>query len=224
MLFRSTTVLLLAPLGVCLGMFMPLGLGVVAGLGPHADEYVAWGWAVNGFFSVIGSVGTTILAMAYGFRTVQVVALCVYGVAVLAFLALERVRRLIEKYNLSFDEARQQAAASHIFTTHTPVPAGIDRFPPDMIARYFRNYHPQLRLDLEGLLALGRENVMNRGEFFSMAVLAIRTADTCNGVSKLHGEVSRSMWQSIWPSVPQDEVPITHVTNGVHAQIGRAHV
>ena len=85
-----TTVLLLAPLGVCLGMFMPLGLGVVAGLGPHADEYVAWGWAVNGFFSVIGSVGTTILAMAYGFRTVQVVALCVYGVAVLAFLALER--------------------------------------------------------------------------------------------------------------------------------------
>ena len=69
---------------------MPLGLGVVAGLGPHADEYVAWGWAVNGFFSVIGSVGTTILAMAYGFRTVQVVALCVYGVAVLAFLALER--------------------------------------------------------------------------------------------------------------------------------------
>ena len=135
-----------------------------------------------------------------------------------AFLALERIRLLIEKHNITFDEARQQAAASHIFTTHTPVPAGIDRFPPDMIARYFKNYHPGLRLDLEGLLALGRENVFNRNEFFSMAVLAIRTADSANGVSKLHGVVSRSMWQGIWPGVPVDEVPITHVTNGVHAR------
>ena len=73
-------------------MFMPLGLGVVSGLGPHPDEYVAWGWAVNGFFSVIGSVTTTILAMAYGFQVVQITALCMYGVAVLAFLALDRKR------------------------------------------------------------------------------------------------------------------------------------
>jgi len=135
-----------------------------------------------------------------------------------AFLALERVRRLIEKHNVTFDEARQQAAASHIFTTHTPVPAGIDRFPPEMILRYFKNYVPALRLDMEGLLALGRENVFAKNEYFSMAVLAIRTADSLNGVSRLHGEVSRGMWQSIWPGVPDHEVPIGHVTNGVHAR------
>jgi starch phosphorylase len=135
-----------------------------------------------------------------------------------AFLALERIRRLIEDHNLSFDEARQQASASHIFTTHTPVPAGIDRFPPDMIQRYFKAYVESLRLDIEGLLALGRENVFNKNEFFSMAVLAIRTSDSANGVSRLHGEISRKMWNSIWPNVPEDEVPISHVTNGVHAR------
>ena len=135
-----------------------------------------------------------------------------------AFLALERVRRLIHKYDISFDEARQFSAAGNVFTTHTPVPAGIDRFPPEMVQRYFRHYHPLLKLDLEGLLALGRENVFNKNEFFSMAVLAVRTSDWANAVSKLHGNVSRSMWQNIWPNVPQDEVPIQHVTNGVHAR------
>lgn len=135
-----------------------------------------------------------------------------------AFLALERIRRLIDKHNISFDEARQAAQASHVFTTHTPVPAGIDRFPPDMMARYFRGYHAALRLDMDGLLALGRENVFSRTDFFSMAVLAIRTADWMNGVSKLHGAVSRSMWKSVWPGVPEDEVPIGYITNGVHAR------
>ena len=135
-----------------------------------------------------------------------------------AFLALERIRNLIAKHNITFDEARQQAAASHVFTTHTPVPAGIDRFPPDMVARYFKHYVEGLRLDMEGLLALARENVYNRNEFFSMAVLAIRTSDWANGVSKLHGEVSRKMWNNIWAQVPENEVPIGHVTNGVHAR------
>lgn len=134
-----------------------------------------------------------------------------------AFLALERVRRLIHKYDISFDEARHFSAAGNIFTTHTPVPAGIDRFPPEMVQRYFRHYHPLLKLDLEGLLALGREDVFNKNELFSMAVLAVRTSDWANAVSKLHGNVSRSMWQNIWPRVPQDEVPIQHITNGVHA-------
>jgi len=135
-----------------------------------------------------------------------------------AFLGLEHIRTLIDKHDISFDEARTAAASMQVFTTHTPVPAGIDRFPPEMIQRYFREYHKTLRLDMEGLLALGRENVANKNEFFSMAVLAIRTADGCNGVSKLHGEVSRDMWQSIWPRVPTEEVPIGHVTNGVHAR------
>jgi len=135
-----------------------------------------------------------------------------------AFLALERVRKLIERHNLSFDEARQAAAASHVFTTHTPVPAGIDRFPPEMVQRYFKQYCPALRLDQEGLLALGRENVFQKNEFFSMAILAIRMADWYNGVSKLHGKVSRLMWRGIWPRVPDDEIPITHITNGCHAR------
>ncbi len=135
-----------------------------------------------------------------------------------AFLALERTRMLIEKHDLSFDEARQQAAASHIFTTHTPVPAGIDRFPPELVEQYLGHYQESLRLDIEGLLALGRENVSAKNEFFSMAVLAIRMSDWSNGVSALHGQVSRNMWQNIWPGIPEPEIPISHVTNGVHAR------
>ncbi len=135
-----------------------------------------------------------------------------------AFLALERIRQIIADRGVTFDEARQFAAAGNVFTTHTPVPAGIDRFPPEMIQRYFSHYHDSLKLDMEGLLALGRENVYSRAEFFSMAVLAIRTADWANGVSKLHGKVSRSMWRNIWPGVVEEEVPIAHVTNGVHAR------
>jgi len=135
-----------------------------------------------------------------------------------AFLALERIRKTVATHDLTFDEARQQAAASHVFTTHTPVPAGIDRFPTDMVQRYFRDYVGTLKLDMEGLLALGRENVYDKNEFFSMAVLAIRTSCWANGVSRLHGKISRQMWQNIWPNLPEDETPITHVTNGVHAR------
>ncbi len=135
-----------------------------------------------------------------------------------AFLALERIRRLIQEHDISFDEAREQAAASHVFTTHTPVPAGIDRFPIEMVKHYFESYIAGLRLDMEGLLSLGRDNVFNKQEPFSMATLAIRTSEACNGVSRLHGEISRDMWQDIWPGVPEREIPITHVTNGVHAR------
>lgn len=134
-----------------------------------------------------------------------------------AFLALERCRMLLEAHpELSFDEVRQQVMATNVFTTHTPVPAGIDMFPPEMITKYFRNYVAGLKLDEEGLLALAREDVHNKKQGFSMAVLAIRLADGYNGVSKLHGEVSRNMWHNIWPKVPKQEVPIDHVTNGIH--------
>ena len=135
-----------------------------------------------------------------------------------AFLALEHIRMLIEEHDISFDEAARAAGASHVFTTHTPVPAGIDRFPPEMIKRYFKEYHGSLKLDMEGLLALGREDIGNKNEFFSMAVLALRTSDAANGVSRLHGEVSREMWDVLWPRVPNEEVPIGHITNGVHAR------
>lgn len=135
-----------------------------------------------------------------------------------AFLALERICVLRREHGCSFDEAREAAAAGHVFTTHTPVPAGIDRFAPEIMERYFRPMLHDLGLDMDGLLALGREHPGDRGEFFSMAVLALRTARYYNGVSSLHGAVSRRMWQRLWPNVPEEEVPIGHVTNGVHAR------
>jgi starch phosphorylase len=135
-----------------------------------------------------------------------------------AFLALERIRVLLDKSTLTFDEARQQVMATNVFTTHTPVPAGIDTFHPDLMTKYFKNYYPSLKLDEDGFLALGREDVMNKKQGFSMAVLAIRLADSVNGVSWLHGDVSRKMWHNVWPQVPPDEVPIQHVTNGIHVR------
>jgi starch phosphorylase len=135
-----------------------------------------------------------------------------------AFLALERIRVLLQKSSMTFDEARQQVMSSNVFTTHTPVPAGIDTFSPDLMTKYFKNYYPSLKLDEEGFLALGREDVSNRRQGFSMAVLAIRLADGVNGVSWLHGDVSRKMWHNLWPQVPPDEVPISSVTNGIHVR------
>ena len=133
-----------------------------------------------------------------------------------AFLALERIRQHRAQFGVSFEEAREAAAAQHVFTTHTPVPAGIDRFSPDLVDSYLGHMLDGIGLDRDGLLSLGRENVYDKNEFFSMAVLALRTSQFHNGVSKLHGTVSREMWQRIWPQVPVGDVPIGHVTNGVH--------
>jgi starch phosphorylase len=138
-----------------------------------------------------------------------------------AFLAVERIREIREGFvnvgtNLTFDQAREFAAPGNVFTTHTPVPAGIDRFPVGLMTHYFGGYTDLLGLDMEGFLALGRENVADRGEAFSMAILALRCSRYANGVSRLHGEVSRRMWAPMWPDTPEDDVPIGHVTNGVH--------
>ncbi len=136
-----------------------------------------------------------------------------------AFLALERIRtRIAAASNLTFDEARQQVMATNVFTTHTPVPAGIDMFTSETMLKFFGPMIPALKLNEEGFLALGREDVTNQKSGFSMAVLAIRLADSANGVSWLHGDVSRHMWHNIWPAVPPDEVPIKHVTNGIHTR------
>jgi len=135
-----------------------------------------------------------------------------------AFLALERIRTLLHNSPLTFDEARQQVMATNVFTTHTPVPAGIDMFQAETMIRFFKNFIPGLKLNEDGFLALGREDVTNAKQGFSMAVLAIRLADSANGVSWLHGDVSRHMWHNIWPAVPPDEVPIEHVTNGIHTR------
>ncbi|MCS6953930.1 MAG: alpha-glucan family phosphorylase, partial [Bryobacteraceae bacterium] len=133
-----------------------------------------------------------------------------------AFLALEHVRRLMERYGLKFAEARQLAAPSLVFTTHTPVPAGHDYFPPELMDRYFEDYYSKLGLSRSEFLGLGRQDPRNDSEPFCMTVLALRLAGASNGVSKLHGETSRRMWRGIWPGVPLEEIPIGHVTNGVH--------
>ncbi len=135
-----------------------------------------------------------------------------------AFLGLERIRSLMPEQGLSFAEALEMVAASGVFTTHTPVPAGIDVFTPEQMERYFAAYRTELGLSREAFLDLGRFHPGVTTEPFNQAVLAIRTSSSANGVSRLHGEVSRTMWQDLWAGVPLDEIPITHVTNGVHPQ------
>ena len=133
-----------------------------------------------------------------------------------AFLALERVRRAMVKSDLSYREAVEATRVSNVFTTHTLVPAGHDRFPPQLMEKYFKHYHPQLGLSMEEFMALGREGEHDQGGRFCMTALALKLSAWRNGVSKLHGHVSRVMWQSLWPRVPVDEIPIGSVTNGIH--------
>ena len=133
-----------------------------------------------------------------------------------AFLALERVVRLMETEKLSFQEASLLASSSLVFTTHTPVPAGHDYFPSSLMDRYFSEYVRRLGISHSDFLALGRKNPGNDLEDFCMTVLALRLAASSNGVSKLHGNVSRKMWNDIWSGLPEPEVPISHITNGVH--------
>jgi starch phosphorylase len=130
-----------------------------------------------------------------------------------AFLALEHILQLMRTRGLTLTEARELASASLGFTTHTPVQAGHDYFHPDLMNRYFGETARQMGLSQGDFLDLGR--TQGNGDF-CMTVLALRLASRANGVSKLHGEVSRKMWQSLWPSVPVEEIPIGHVTNGVH--------
>ncbi len=133
------------------------------------------------------------------------------------FLGLERIRRSILDGGLGFAEALEATKAASIFTTHTPVPAGIDRFPRTLMARYFERWTKECGVDLDTLMALGHEPGEAADAPFNMAVMGLRLAGRSNAVSRLHGEVSRSMFAPLWPGVPVDEVPITSVTNGVHA-------
>lgn len=133
-----------------------------------------------------------------------------------AFLGLDLVRDLMESESLRFEDAVESAARRCVFTTHTPVPAGHDRFQPSRMARYFTAQARTLGVDLDTLLGLGREDPSDDDEPFTMTILAIRLADQVNGVSRLHGQVSRGMWQGLWPERSEDDVPIDHITNGVH--------
>ncbi|MGH9000443.1 MAG: alpha-glucan family phosphorylase [Acidimicrobiia bacterium] len=134
------------------------------------------------------------------------------------FLGLERARRLVAEEGLSFDEAIESVRAGTIFTTHTPVPAGIDRFPKEMMERYFRRFAEECKVSFADLMALGREPGAAPDAPFNMAVMGLRLASASNGVSKLHAAVSRRMFSGLWPGVPEGEAPIGGVTNGVHAR------
>jgi starch phosphorylase len=134
------------------------------------------------------------------------------------FLGLERIRMLMVERGLSFDEGREAVAATNIFTTHTPVPAGNDAFEPWMIDKYFSSYWPQLNLGRDQFLALGRQEPNNKDEPMNLTVLAMRLSAFRNGVSELHGAVSRKLWSGIWPNLPTDEIPVAHITNGIHTR------
>jgi starch phosphorylase len=133
-----------------------------------------------------------------------------------AFLALERIRLLMQEQKLTFEEALEACRVNNVFTTHTPVPAGIDLFDPGMMYFYFQEYCQTAGINFDQLLSLGRRDPNDGDERFSMAVLALKTSSYRNAVSRLHREVSQEMWSGLWPQLPVWEVPITSVTNGVH--------
>jgi glycogen phosphorylase len=155
-----------------------------------------------------------------GYRALQALGLeptvCHMNEGHSGFLGLEHIRHLMETRRLGFPEARALASASLVFTTHTPVDAGHDYFSPDQMDRYFGDYAKHLGLSRMDFLALGRCLASDALSDFCMTVLALRLSSHSNGVSKLHGEVSRKMWQGLWPAVPLEEIPIQHITNGVH--------
>jgi|LSQX01.3.fsa_nt_gb starch phosphorylase len=133
-----------------------------------------------------------------------------------AFCALELIRRYIEKNGLSFDEAKEIVKTSTVFTTHTPVPAGSDRFPLFLIDKYFHNFYVSLKISRDSFVKLGCSDINQNSDVFNMTILALKMSGKINGVSKLHGIVSRNIFNEVWPCLLEEEVPIGHVTNGVH--------
>lgn len=133
-----------------------------------------------------------------------------------AFSALERINILRKEKGLSFDAAREFVLATTIFTTHTPVPAGNDAFDPNLVRAYFEEYTKELGINFKVLLGYGRIDPWNENEPFGMTPLALRLSAHANGVSRLHGRIARTMWQDIWPGHPVEDLPIEHVTNGIH--------
>ncbi|HNY66524.1 MAG TPA: alpha-glucan family phosphorylase [Deltaproteobacteria bacterium] len=133
-----------------------------------------------------------------------------------AFAILEEVRRVMEYEGIPFGRAFRRVSARTVFTTHTPVEAGHDRFPPDLVEEHLGVFRERMGLSHHDLMALGRANPHDPGEPFCMTVLALKGSNRANGVSAIHGEVSRLMWRGLWPEKREHEVPIGHITNGVH--------
>ncbi|MHB1785608.1 MAG: alpha-glucan family phosphorylase, partial [Acidimicrobiales bacterium] len=133
------------------------------------------------------------------------------------FLGLERIRGLIQRHAMSFEEALEATRAGTVFTTHTPVPAGIDRFPVELMEKYFSSWAGECDISMAQFMELGHFPDEDYSEPFNMAVMGLRLAGSANGVSRLHGSVSREMFAPLWAGLDADEVPIGSVTNGVHA-------
>ena len=133
-----------------------------------------------------------------------------------AFLTLELMKNVIKEKQVSFDVAKDIASSKTVFTTHTPVPAGNDIFPLDLVEKYFKDFWPRLGLDREEFLRLGMKPGKELDNGFNMGILALKIAGKKNGVSKLHGAVSRELFGDVWPEIAANEAPIGYVTNGIH--------
>ena len=133
-----------------------------------------------------------------------------------AFLILELIKNIIREKKVSFEVAKDIASSKTVFTTHTPVPAGNDIFPIALVEKYFKGFWPRLNLDREEFLKLGMKPCTELEPGFNMGILALKVAGKKNGVSKLHGAVSRELFGDVWPEIAANESPITYVTNGIH--------
>ncbi len=133
-----------------------------------------------------------------------------------AFLILELIKNIIKEKQVSFEVARDIASSKTVFTTHTPVPAGNDIFPLDLVEKYFKDFWPRIGLNREEFLRLGMKPSQILEPGFNMGILALKVAGKKNGVSKLHGAVSRELFGDVWPDIAANESPITYVTNGIH--------
>ncbi len=161
-----------------------------------------------------------------GIRTIHALginpAICHMNEGHSAFLSLERIKYAVQSLGLSFEEAKEMGYHSNVFTTHTPVPAGIDVFSNELVEKYFGSYYRnELKITDKEFYSLGSIYKTNGSSVFNMAHLAMNTAGYINGVSKLHGEVSKRMWSSGYKNVPFNEIPIGYITNGVHI---RSHI
>ena len=140
-----------------------------------------------------------------------------------AFLSLERIRLLMKDTGLSFREARVATGGGNLFTTHTPVPAGFDLFDAELMKKYFQHYVEGLGMDMDDLLRMGRRPNPKPTDPFNMAIMALSNATFTNGVSKLHAQVTRTMAVDGFPGIPEDEIPIQHITNGIHLRSWISH-
>ena len=133
-----------------------------------------------------------------------------------SFLIIELIKNVMKEKEISFEMARDIVSSQTVFTTHTPVPAGNDIFPIDLVEKYFKGYWDRLGITREEFLEMGMAPNANLNSGFNMGILALKVAGKKNGVSKLHGAVSRELFNNVWPDIAADESPITHVTNGIH--------